>query len=137
MIRDVSDRTLWGTPGPEQVANDAPPPAHIVERNRRNAAGSTGPRTVEGKRRSRRNSLKHGLCANPTAGVVEEPERFRELHAALVERVQPRDVIEEGLVHRIAVSLWRLQRAARADAAATEGAVRAVVPHREQVQAWI
>ena len=33
-----------------------------VEANRRNAQRSTGPRTTEGKQKSSRNALKHGLC---------------------------------------------------------------------------
>lgn len=78
MLRGAAERMLWGTPaGNGEVLDGDATPAHVVERNRRNAAGSTGPRTVGGEARSRRNSLKHGLCANPAAGVVEEPERFR------------------------------------------------------------
>ena len=34
------------------------------EANRRNASRSTGPRTLEGKCRSRRNALRHGLVAD-------------------------------------------------------------------------
>ena len=42
-----------------------------VDANRRNAAHSTGPKTEEGKERSRMNGLTHGL----TASVVASPER--------------------------------------------------------------
>ncbi|MEX2671920.1 MAG: hypothetical protein WD294_07420 [Phycisphaeraceae bacterium] len=137
MIREASERTLWETPLQHVEQDVSSTAVRIAERNRRNAQRSTGPRSEAGKERARRNSMKHGLCANPAAGVVEEPGRFHVLHEALVDRFQPRDEIEAGLVHRIAVSLWRLQRAATADAAATELAVRAVVPQREQVQRWI
>jgi len=51
--------------------------------------------------------------------------------------IAPRNVIEEGLVHRIAVCLWRLQRAAKVDSAVSSIAVVGVQPNRERVQYWI
>ena len=86
---------------------------------------------------SRRNSLRHGLCANPAAGVVEDGGLFEHLHAELTEAIQPRNILEEQLVHQIAVSLWRHQRATRIDAAISGIAVEAVQPRREQVQGWV
>ena len=108
-----------------------------AERNRRNAQRSTGPRTPAGKAISRRNSLRHGLCANPAAGVVEDGGLFEHLHAELTEAIQPLNILEEQLVHQIAVSLWRRQRATRIDAAISGVAVEAVQPWREEVQGWI
>ena len=112
-------------------------PNAIVARNRSNALASTGPRTDKGKAISRRNALKIGLTANPAAGVVEDAQRFERLYNQLVERYQPRDPIEEALVHRIAVSIWRQQRAAMIDAAASSLAVIAAAPMRKRVQDWI
>ena len=43
-----------------------------VEANRRNAKKSTGPNTADGKRRSAKNSIKHGLFANEI--VLDGPE---------------------------------------------------------------
>jgi hypothetical protein len=48
-----------------------------AEINRRNAARSTGPRTPEGKSRSRLNALKHGLTARTLVLPGEDPEAFR------------------------------------------------------------
>jgi hypothetical protein len=111
--------------------------AHIVERNRANAVGSTGPRTDKGKAVSRQNALKHGLCANPAAGVVEDREQFDQLHDALIDRFHPRDAIEAGLIHRVAVCLWRLQRAARIDSATANIAANVVDSARDRAQAWV
>lgn len=110
---------------------------HIIDRNRRNALKSTGPRTEHGKAASRRNATQHGLCANPAAGVVEDPRAFERLHEGLCIRFAPRDPLEEGLVHRLAVCLWRLQRAARIDSAIGTLQVRATVPADERVQGWV
>lgn len=110
---------------------------HRATRNRRNALLSTGPSTPAGKARSRSNSLKHGLTANPAAGVVENPTAFYAMLQDLITRIEPRDPVEAGLVHRIATCLWRLQRAARIDAACSNLAAASVVPLREQVQHWI
>ncbi|MCC6683396.1 MAG: hypothetical protein IT445_21070 [Phycisphaeraceae bacterium] len=109
----------------------------IAERNRRNAGFSTGPRTPAGKAVARRNALKHGLCANPAAAVIENRKKFDQLHNELIDRIQPQNLIEAALVHRIAVSLWRLQRAAKVDAAASNVAVRQQPTGQERVQVWM
>jgi hypothetical protein len=43
-----------------------------IAANRRNAKNSTGPRTVNGKRRSKHNAWRHGLAAVPAAtGAID------------------------------------------------------------------
>lgn len=61
-------------------------PARRCERNRANARHSAGPRSDQGRAVSRGNALRHGLCANPAAGVVEDRRAFEDLHAGRVER---------------------------------------------------
>jgi len=112
-------------------------PLRLVDRNHRNALLSTRPGTAEGKLPSARNSLKHGLCANPANPMTEDATEFDALLASLDDCLAPRDPIEAGLVHRIAVSLWRLQRLARIDAAISTLGVTAVQPERREVQEWI
>ena len=108
-----------------------------IERNRRNAQLSTGPRSAQGKSIARRNSLRHGLRANPAADVVENPRAFRRLLSRLTDELRPGGVLEEQMVHRIAMCLWRLQRSAKADAAVSSLAISSIAPERAEIQAWI
>lgn len=48
-----------------------------IAANRRNASKSTGQRTEEGKHRSRRNAVSHGLAAETVIGALEDAEDCR------------------------------------------------------------
>ncbi len=47
--------------------------ARKIEANRRNALKSTGPRTENGKKKSRYNALKHGVPAGADERREEQP----------------------------------------------------------------
>jgi hypothetical protein len=111
--------------------------AQLALRNRANARASTGPRTDSGKALSRRNAVRHGLTANPAAGVVEDPRVFERLLAAITDRLQPADPIEAALVHRIATAIWRQQRAVTAETALAAAAAAEIVPERQAVQDYL
>lgn len=85
-----------------------------VAANRRNALKSTGPKTPEGKARASRNNLRHGvLVAVP---VIREMERTEEWDAHLEgvrTSLAPVGYLEEVLVDRAALLLWRMGRVAR------------------------
>jgi hypothetical protein len=80
-----------------------------IAANQRNALRSTGPTTTEGKRRSRRNALRHGLCAETVVDGIEDTEDYRDFEAAII--AEARTAVERELVLRLASLLWRLRRA--------------------------
>jgi len=63
-VMNETVQPMDGTPAPSPK-----PPKWIsatkLEANRQNGKKSTGPRTPEGKQRSRLNALKHGILARP------------------------------------------------------------------------
>src|ERR1700729_3368417 len=81
-----------------------------IEANRRNALRSTGPKTEEGKRQSRRNALRHGLTAETVIDGLENSEDYRAFEAAVIEDYDARTAVERELVLRLASLLWRLRR---------------------------
>ena len=82
-----------------------------IEANRRNAHRSTGPNTEEGKRRSRQNAVRHGLCAETVVEILEDIEDYRGFEAAVIADYDARTAVERELVLRLASLLWRLRRA--------------------------
>jgi hypothetical protein len=81
-----------------------------IEANRRNAFRSTGPKTDEGKRRSRRNALRHGLTAETVINDLEDSEDYRAFEAAVIADYDAQTAVERELVLRLASLLWRLRR---------------------------
>jgi hypothetical protein len=81
------------------------------EANRRNARMSTGPRTEEGKRQSRRNAFRHGLTAETVIEVLEDIEDYQAFEAAIIADYDAHTAVERELVLRLASLLWRIRRA--------------------------
>jgi hypothetical protein len=91
---------------PEQLAS-----------NRRNSKLSKGPKTPEGKSKSRRNGLKHGLTG---AGVViadEDVEAVQDRIEAFEADLKPANDVARFLANRAALLSVRLDRSAREEAA--------------------
>src|SRR4029078_1765873 len=82
-----------------------------LDANRRNARHSTGPRTEEGKLRSRRNAVRHGLTAETVIGALEDSADYSAFEAAVMADYDAQSAVERELVLRLASLLWRIRRA--------------------------
>ena len=81
-----------------------------VDANRRNAQKSTGPKTQEGKDKSRRNGLQHGLTAKTCMLEDEDPEALVDLLNEIREKFNPQDTDEEFLIERMAKARCKYNR---------------------------
>jgi hypothetical protein len=106
--------------------------------NRQNAQQSTGPKTPAGKAHSSRNALKHGLLAKEVVyngpDLSETQADFDALLADLMSELQPRTLIEETLVERIATGYWRLRRAQRFEVGAIRDALETPDPQAQALK---
>lgn len=86
--------------------------AKQIEANRRNAQRSTGPRTLDGKARTRLNALVHGLRMEEFELL---PNENREAYVARltrwIEDLEPVGAVEEHLVRHAVDITWKLDRA--------------------------
>ena len=68
--------------------------------SRQNGRKSTGPRSVEGKARSRFNALKHGLKAKTVVLPGEDAQEYQGRLDAWIADLQPTNDVEHTLVER-------------------------------------
>jgi hypothetical protein len=78
--------------------------------NQLNAQHSTGPRSDEGKARSSRNAIKHGLFSRELLLPGEDPAALSSLREGMLRRLGPRDVLEMQLVEQYIRCAWKLRR---------------------------
>jgi hypothetical protein len=122
------------------TATTTPTKPDRAEINRRNAQKSTGPKTPEGKARSRFNAVKHGMAAKTLVLPGEDPEVFQERIEAWTADLQPENDVEQYLVDRAAAVSWQLDRVDRADTARLAGIIRAAPAaeaHRQEEEAVV
>ncbi len=81
-----------------------------IEANRRNSRKSTGPRTIEGKRRASRNAMKHGLCRTLSCLPSECEATFLTFVAELETELRPATAMQRLAFNQIASLIWRLER---------------------------
>ena len=85
--------------------------ARQIEANRRNAMGSTGPKTDLGKQRASQNAVRHGLTAETVIVPLEDAEDYQAFEQAVTADYEAETAVERELVLRLASLLWRLRRA--------------------------
>jgi hypothetical protein len=78
--------------------------------NRENARLSTGPRSAEGKSRTRLNGLRHGLTGQTVLLPEEDREAYDLHHADFLAELAPEGLVETQIAHGIADDYWRLNR---------------------------
>jgi hypothetical protein len=88
-----------------------------IEANRRNALKSTGPRTQEGKNRSRFNALDHGFRANILVLPTEQFGEHANHLAAWRRDWRPRNATEDFLVESVVTVHFQMKRIQRAHTA--------------------
>lgn len=77
---------------------------------RQNGAKAAGAKTPKGIQASSQNSLKHGLLAKTLVLANESQTKFDSLMQSYVDRFQPADEVEMGLVNQMVAARWRQQR---------------------------
>src|SRR5713101_7533105 len=82
------------------------------ETARANGAKSRGPTTAEGKEKSSRNAIRHGLTAGNGNILLdcEDPDQFDEVLNKLLGIHQPATPAETDLVEEMVAARWRTRR---------------------------
>ena len=79
--------------------------------NRANAEKSTGPKSLEGKQRSRINAFRHGLTGQICVATAEDAEALARHCRGIHDSLRPQGALETDLTQSIAEDRWRLARA--------------------------
>ena len=88
-----------------------------IKANQENAKKSTGPTSIEGKKRSSMNAFTHGILSSITALPGEDESFMQNLREDIMATYQPQDTMERFLVDRIYIGIVRQIRLCEAEAA--------------------
>src|SRR4051812_8598609 len=92
------------------------PSAARLAANRANAQRSTGPRTEQGKMRSKFNGLIHGCSAHEVLLPGEDPEPLQQRLDAWLDDLGARTAPERYFATQAVHASWKLDRCRRAEA---------------------
>lgn len=84
---------------------------------------ATGPRTPQGKERSKHNAIKHGIFSTVALLKGESQAEFDSLLDGLREDYEPEGTLEDILVEKLATLLWRYRRLIVAEGAEVQSKV--------------
>ena len=85
--------------------------------NQENAQKSTGPTSIEGKKKSSMNAVTHGIFSNIAILPGEDEAFIQKLREDILATYQPQDTMERCLVDRIYIAMMRQVRLCEAEAA--------------------
>lgn len=88
-----------------------------ISANRANAQKSTGAITQAGKAKVSQNALTHGLFSKQLILADENPLDYQLLLEQLQQELSPVGILEQSLVERVAISLWKQKRLLKAETA--------------------
>ena len=81
-----------------------------IESARANGARSRGPVSPEGRARSSKNAIKHGLSSSAIVLSNESESEFEELLESYRVQFNPQSEIEASLVEQLVAARWRMER---------------------------
>jgi hypothetical protein len=94
----------------ERKHSSTPKSAKVEPIDQASIHKSTGPRTPQGKERSKFNARKHGLFSKAVLLQGESRAEYDALLNGLMEDFQPQGKLETVLVENLAILLWRKRR---------------------------
>lgn len=84
-----------------------------IHANQANSQLSSGPSTEEGKARSSRNAVSHGLTSRDVYIAADEQELFQSLKAGLESEISPAGAVETDLFEKLLLASWKMHRIRR------------------------
>ncbi len=91
-----------------------------IKANQDNAQNSTGPKTEQGKQVVAGNAIKHGIFSKQLILSDEDPIDYQIMLDGLQTELKPVGILEQTLVERIVVTLWRQRRLVSSETAHIE-----------------